>query len=217
MSISNYPARIISHSFKEHPIKNYLADEYSEFDLIGKQVNTIDFTYRGKFSDLTYCKALIQKFSEITISQLPEFIEYQLKLVSDKKQWLFDLEKLVETNRDILDKKRAAFSTEISNCLQTILNKSKNAESVNNLIWKGNDVDLLELIVALSEAKMITNLKGDTVRSEIIKIFEKLFGLSIKDANKKISAAGNRKRETAPFLTTLMNAYKNYVHQGKIK
>ena len=213
-----YPEQINVHVFKEHPVKNYLGEEYQEFDIIGKHIGVIDFLVLGKFSDLSYCKAVIAKFAEISKSQIKDFLNYQLSLINDKKRWLVDLEKLIDINPGPFNKIRPSLQSEISSCLTDLLNRNENEfKPQNRLIWKGDDVDLLEVIIALTESKAITNLQGKTVRSEILKVFEEIFGLTIKDANKKIGSAIGRKRDNAPFLKSMLEAYENYARQAKNK
>ena len=107
----HHQSQIRLHVFKEHPIKNHENEEYSEYDVTSKYYDTADFIFDGEFSDTIYCKAIFSKFSELSNSQIPNFINYQLELISDKKQWLYDLEKLIENNPDRINRIRPDLHT----------------------------------------------------------------------------------------------------------
>jgi hypothetical protein len=78
------------------------------------------------------------------------------------------------------------------------------------LQWKKSDTDLLELIVALNESGSIFCNNSAMKRTQTIEFFETLFGISIKDAESKLSKATDRKKNISPFLTSLKEAFDNY-------
>lgn len=211
MSNSHYSNTVISHSFKEHPVKNHLAENYGEFDITGKYADTIDFTNRGKFSDLAYCKALIAKFTELSKSQFKQFIEYQSSLVHDKQRWLTDLEKFIELNTELINLKQTGLAVHISKIIHESLNQVfDNFNIENKLLWRGNDTELLELVVALTKTGKVTNKAGKSNRAEVLSVFEALFGITVKDSEKKLEAAAKRKKDKTPFLKSLVLAFENY-------
>lgn len=214
MSNSHYTNKVIPHAFKEHPVKNHLAENYEEFDITGKHADTIDFANRGKFSDLAYCKALMAKFTALSKSQFKQFIEYQTSLVLDKKRWLTDLEKFVELNAELINLKQTGLAEHISKVLDESLNQAgDNMDIENKLLWKGNDTELLELVVALTQTGKVTNKAGKSTRAEVLSVFEGLFGITVKDSEKKLEAAAKRKRDKTPFLKSLVLAFENYANR----
>lgn len=215
---NSYSAKIVPHVFKEHPVKNHLAENYDEFDITGKHADTIDFINRGKFSDLAYCKALIAKFAELSKSQFKEFVEYQLSLVIDKKRWVTDLEKFTELNIELINLKQTGLVEHISKIIDGYLNQAVDNISIENkLHWNGNDTDLLELVVALTQTGIITNKVGKSPRTEVLSVFEGLFGITVKESEKKLEAAAKRKRDKAPFLKSLVLAFEKYTNRYENK
>lgn len=80
----------------------------------------------------------------------------------------------------------------------------------SNLMWKGTDTELLELIQALLETKKISLPHKEISRKDAIRIFEQIFSFEIKDAESKLSRATERKMDNSPFLTSLKEAFNRY-------
>ncbi len=100
-------------------------------------------------------------------------------------------------------------------------NKQLAEHKVRQFKWNRSDIDCLELITALVELKAITNESGNLTRTEAIAVFENLFGMNIKDAESKLSKAGNRKKSRHPFLDELTKKFfeftdkKNALEENK--
>ena len=97
-----------------------------------------------------------------------------------------------------------------------LINQMKDSEfkgksrSSNDLLWNKNETDLLELIVALTETKSITNSDGNLSRKDVYEIFSQIFNTPLKDAESKLTRATNRKKDVSPYLTSLKVAFDNY-------
>ena len=61
------------------------------------------------FNMADYCQALFNKMLSIGLSDLPDFLEYQCKLVKEPEKWLNTLEKLIKDNSEKLDEKGLHF------------------------------------------------------------------------------------------------------------
>jgi hypothetical protein len=209
----HHQSQIRLHVFKEHPIKNHENEEYSEYDVTSKYYDTADFIFDGEFSDTIYCKAIFSKFSELSNSQIPNFINYQLELISDKKQWLYDLEKLIENNPDRINRIRPDLHTLLTKLIQSnieLINKPSIVGSSKRLKWKGTQIELLELITALTQMKRIGSEEGISSRAEVIEFFESIFIIELKDPEKKLTQTRGRKKGYVYFLDKLSENFKNW-------
>ena len=87
----------------------------------------------------------------------------------------------------------------------------------STLLWKANDTDLLELVVALHKDNIIERKdKKELTRKELIEYFSGLFDLQIKDVEGKLTRATNRNDKT-PFLDKLKLAFENYGQEKEEK
>ena len=209
----HHQSQIRLHVFKEHPIKNHETEEYGEYDVTSKYYDTADFIFNGEFSDTIYCKAIFSKFSELSNSQIPNFINYQLELISDKKQWLYDLEKLIENNPDRINRIRPDLNTLLTNLIQSkieLFNKPSKISSPKQLKWKGTQIELLELITALTQMKKIGSEEGISSRAEVIEFFESIFEIELKDPEKKLTQTRSRKVGFVYFLDQLSQNFKEW-------
>jgi hypothetical protein len=97
-----------------------------------------------------------------------------------------------------------------------LINQMKDTEfkgrsrSSNDLLWNKNETDLLELIVALTETKSITNSDGNLSRKDVYEIFSQIFNTPLKDAESKLTRATSRKKDVSPYLSSLKDAFDNY-------
>lgn len=116
------------------------------------------------------------------------------------------------------DKDIQTFLKELKNRL--MLSYSKIIEKIPspiykpNLKWEGHDTDLIELITALLENKSIkvkVSKDGKTHRNEVIRQFEQIFEIKLKDSESKLSRATER-ADNSVFLSTLQKAYKIYAN-----
>ena len=210
-----YPEHVTPHLFSEHPVKNYLAEGYTEYDIIGKYVGTVDFVNKGEFSNRQYCQALVLKLIDLSKSQVRDFIEYQLKLMTDEKHWLFDLEKLLELNANHTN----YYKPDLINSIASIISERLKANSQvrtsqQQLKWNGSDTDLLELIVALTQSNTVVNIKGESVRTEVIAVFEDLFNRPITNPENTLQRAAARTRDKAPFLRKLTSTFEIWATKG---
>jgi hypothetical protein len=88
--------------------------------------------------------------------------------------------------------------------------ESQSKKVSSNLSWKKSDTDLLELIVALNESGSIFSNNSAMTRKQTIELFEDLFGITIKDPESKLSRATERKKDPAPYLSSLKQTFENY-------
>ena len=209
----HHQSMVRDQTFKEHPIKNHETENYSDYDVTAKYYDSADFTFDGSFSMLIYCKALLSKFSELTNSQIPKFIDYQISFVSDKKQWLYDIEKLIENNPERINRIRPELHDYLTKLIQAKI-ASMDASLVpgppKQLTWKGPEIDLIELITALTQSKRIVNEKGESIRTEAIEFFESVFHIKLKDPEKKLSQTKGRKEGYNHFLDRLSEKFKEW-------
>ncbi len=102
---------------------------------------------------------------------------------------------------------------ELQNALDNVDNIPSN-ESINakggQLQWLASDTDLLELIVGLIETNSVAIQDKRLSRKELVKSFEQIFSIEIKDFESKLSRATERKKDTSPYLTKLKHAFDNY-------
>lgn len=101
----------------------------------------------------------------------------------------------------------------IRNILQSdenVIESGPDTTSVSKLNWNGTDTDLLELIVGLLETQSVSISGNKTSRKELIKAFETIFSIEIKDFESKLTRATERKKDTSPYLSKLKLAFDNY-------
>lgn len=218
----------------EPVIKNHLDSDINEFDVTSEH-NTSCGTYK---KDKVLCKdcamsAFYDKIKSLQYVQRKKWLDYQVNLRTDKEQFLDELEGLLndydkEFNsqdygltshfHSLIDDKRTSLQGGDGNgttkrirlpmSALTELLASKSDNNLPKVKWNGTDTELLELIVALTQARKIVNEQGNPVRKEITEFFEKAFDFEIKDAEKKISATKNRKKGSTPFLHSLIKAFE---------
>ena len=70
-----------------------------EFDIILDETTTIQ----------NYCNALLNKFFELPVSNYSDFINYQVNLFVEPCKWLNKLEKLICSNEELFNSKKALF------------------------------------------------------------------------------------------------------------
>lgn len=203
------------HVFLEHPVKNYLIDNCSIYDVTGRLFLSPDFIVQEKFSNHTYCRALFLKILEIALNQIPEFLDYQLGMITNKRQWLYDLEKLFELNPNLVRYYKGALEKFIPNAIADKLSNLQNKKSENNLVWKGTETELLELVVALTHSGKVVNKEGKSVRADVIRAFEDLFGEKFKNEKGLLQMTKNRKKEKAPFLKLLAHSFESWLVDSK--
>lgn len=84
------------------------------------------------------------------------------------------------------------------------------------LYWNASLTDLLELLTALFKVNAFKRKDGnDLNRTDLIAIFENLFGIEIKHVESKLTRATGRKIDQTPFINKLKLAFENY-RQEKI-
>jgi len=84
------------------------------------------------------------------------------------------------------------------------------ADIYSKLSWKATDTDLLELIVALIETNSVLLNDSKLSRKELVRNFEQIFSINLKDFESKLTRATERKKDTSPYLTKLKLAFDNY-------
>ena len=91
MLAENQPFVLVQ--FEEHPFSRSRNKSSSDHVIL----LTADFTMAD------YCQALFKKILTIGLSDLPDFLEYQCKLVKEPEKWINTLEKLVKDNARIFN------------------------------------------------------------------------------------------------------------------
>jgi hypothetical protein len=86
----------------------------------------------------------------------------------------------------------------------------------SDLRWNSSDVDFIELVAALIEKRAVVGKDKDLNNDEIFKQFQIIFNIEIKDLDSKLSRAKRRKKEKAPFLFGLTEAFRS-LDPDKIK
>jgi hypothetical protein len=79
----------------------------------------------------------------------------------------------------------------------------------SDLRWNSSDVDLIELVAALIEKRAVVGKDKDLKNEEIFNEFQIAFNIKIKDLDSKLSRAKRRKKENAPFLLSLAEAFRS--------
>ncbi len=75
------------------------------------------------------------------------------------------------------------------------------------ITWTGSKVELMEMIVALHEAKMFND--GNVEFNTVLNLFQKILNIQITQPNRTISEINDRKIEKAKFLNALTTALIN--------
>lgn len=90
--------------------KNFQTAPFVEMELVRSahsQNYDFDIIANTKFSLQDYCNALINKIFELSSSDYPAFLNYQISLVKEPVLWLSNLEELISNNEDIFTDKKA--------------------------------------------------------------------------------------------------------------
>lgn len=83
--------------------------------------------------------------------------------------------------------------------VETITNQLKffenDCKKCYDLVWKGSDVNLLELVISLICSNLIEKSTGKMTFNEGIKVVEQLFNIELKSPYNKLNQAKNRKND----------------------
>lgn len=81
--------------------------------------------------------------------------------------------------------------------------------------WMGTNADLLELAVALHKAGLIRKTTGEELAfKEMVSSLEQRFNLKISDIYERKARIMARKKNIAPLLEKLLNAYREAVQKS---
>lgn len=216
MAKKHFDGQIQAQAFKEHPIVDHLHVKPNEYDITGKLVGTFDFMDSGRFSFKDYSKALLIAITSFPSSEIPDFISYQLTKIEDRKRWLYDLESLIEQNQTVLNDFKPGVVDSVIAIIKDFLLDSDEliSPSEQRLIWKEDPTALLELITALSESGLVTNLNGKVVKKDIRIAFEQFFGVEIKNPAQSSSQFKTRHNEH-PVLDRLTASFERWLDKLK--
>lgn len=166
--------------------------------------------------------AFISKYCTKEFNILESFFcENGLYKILSSPDEIADTSNPSETEAEVMNIQFAFFNYYYTDFLNQLLSFIDDQEKIyfpsqsihsfkSELFWKKYDIDLLELITALMESGSINNQTMNLTRKDAIKLFESFFNTSIKDAESKLSKGTIRKRDSNPFLTSLVKAFKDY-------
>lgn len=205
--------------FQKH-IKNYkginfskiivgeiLADDQEpfEFDINMPDKEGID---NVEYQEI-YINSLISMLALTPTIKRTDFIDYQIaKYGNNADNWLNEVSGMINDYHNEINN----LGNNLAEDYKKIINAKLGIVPISNLEWSGSDTDLLELIVALMETKVIK----DVSRKEVIHSFQHLFNFEIKDAESKLSRARSRKETSShkTFTESLKEAWDGYVHKS---
>jgi hypothetical protein len=139
------------------------------------------------FTMADYCQALFKKMLSIGLSDLPDFLEYQCKIVKEPEKWLNTLEKLIKDNSELFDEK--GFHFRLSKLINQFGFKRQDIRAL--LINKRSD-DMHSMVSAFSEGKEYNFIKVkefcktlDTFEEKITYLHDQIFDYN-QDQNKYV-------------------------------
>lgn len=98
--------------------------------------------------------------------------------------------------------------------LPALPEKEVQQEQASIYKWAASSTDLLEMLVALLEQNAIRRRDGKKVtRAEMIKFFQSLFDVDMKDPEGMLARATNRKQNLTPFIDSLKMAFERYAEE----
>ena len=169
-------------------LKHKFIERDSYFEII-KDKDDQDIYIRNDMKD-SFDYLSSTSFKKDEHLQATSFIKYQKKTIDDS---LFLINELIEYVKE-----------------NDLGIPESYLESHTHIKWNTSDTDLLELIVALQESNSIVLENQKTNRKELIRNFEKIFNIQIKDPESKLTRATERKKDTSPFLTNLKQSFEDY-------
>lgn len=105
----------------------------------------------------------------------------------------------------------------MKNCPVSLSAQCKEKNTSVNLLWKGSDHDLIELIAALMAAEKISTETGNKPNIvDIVRAFEDMFNIQVKAIYTKRGKVFDRCKETTPFLDSLKESY-NHMLEERLK
>lgn len=105
----------------------------------------------------------------------------------------------------------------MKNCPVSSFAHCKEKNTSVNLLWKGSDHDLIELIAALMAAEKISTETGNKPNIvDIVRAFEDMFNIQVKAIYTKRGKVFDRCKETTPFLDSLKESY-NHMLEERLK
>jgi len=162
-------------------------------------------------SKLNYINDQLYDYKQMSLEPQKKSVLKQINIFTGdfEKECCFEIERL--TKKLELELKAAAISK------VDIPEAMPKKPLPSTLLWKANDTDLLELVVALHKDNIIERKdKKELTRKELIEYFSGLFDLQIKDVEGKLTRATNRNDKT-PFLDKLKLAFENYGQEKEEK
>jgi len=90
--------------FTEHPVVDFTQLEPCSFDISTTGLNYHpSFVLNGVFNLEAYCEALLLKISMLDNTNIPNFLEYQCKIMRNQTEWLKQIETLIDRNYNYFD------------------------------------------------------------------------------------------------------------------
>lgn len=157
-------------------------------------------------------------YTRVVLPKTPRFIsdEYQIKVIKNRVQPYLGIQ------REILRLTKShlkAFSKEYVPGTVVKYGKRKIpgqhtlfAPSLSPVLpWKAESTKLVELVAALSEAKVFGE---EVTRKELWKYFSSVFDVSMEHAEKSLSQMKYRKSQPARFLDDMRDRFVNLMEKG---
>jgi hypothetical protein len=205
-----------------------------------ERIHPLDITTEGLTcpykDDGSYCigcsnTALLWKLKEVPRSQRKKWIIYQMNLRKDKELFLQELEAALYDNVDFFDDRGALVDQYL--LLIDEVNQEMNVaasdtvtisrEEYEGLLkkieesmypafyWRGDKTQLMELIVVLTEAGLITDAKGNSIRKHITAFFEQVLNYPMIEPEKTVSKIKAKTHLRIPqFMETLIKVFETW-------
>ena len=194
------------------------------FHLAGTGKGCQDEKFEKAYNQYTELLVRLSKSKQSVSEQLREVLYARIELKALK-------EKLTLSGNDsktviiYLNKTLALLNVEVQilkdfsvmgmkNCTVSLSARCKEKNTAVNLLWKGSDHDLIELIAALMAAEKISTKTGNKPSIvDIVRAFEDMFNIQVKAIYTKRGKVFDRCKETTPFLDSLKESYNHMLEE----
>lgn len=182
-------------------ISDSLISEYFVEQKITKYIGPTEFTPEAYFELIgnAYKQILYDKG------------ENRYKMANVKYSSIFQRHDFLTRNRFELQE----FYKELKNTCHDLLIIATDKFEINssNLSWHKKKNDLVELIVALVENNAVRTFDNKDDRTLIIRRFEQLFAIDLRNADSLLSHKSYNASEPGKFLKSLVNTYREYTEE----
>lgn len=227
---------IIKHGgFTEHVIKDAAIEEAGKYDVTYEGFHCCETDEVGNPCKVCMTKAFVHKLEALPFHQLASFLSYQVSIREDKLLFLEELEGLLMDNWEYFNVRSSARLEHLTNLIKKQLEEFNVSHSkaylelkekydeliveIEKLIraeyyWKGDKTQLMELIVVLTEAGLIADKNGNSIRKHITEYFEKVLNFPMLDPEKTVSKIKAKTHLRLPqLMETFIKVFETWQRQ----